>query len=232
MNGYGGVWNYWYYADLGATVPDGGDFRTAWHSVVGTWDGTTRRIYIDGLLAASDTPPAPNIGTTSFIVGKTLSDFNLKGWIDELLIADRAWTATEAAQYSLGTYAVGSLPQSGYAEWAGANGLDPAHPEAVGNDGLANLMVYALDLRTDGTNGSPGALTDGVISFTKRPEAVTNGDVSYAIEVSTDLGGTDPWHVTTTGVTEVAGPPSTIAIDLSALGGIRHFARLKVTQIP
>jgi len=132
-----------------------------------------------------------------------------------------------------GIQILGSDTKSGYATWAGTNGLDPAHPEAVGHDGLTNLMVYALDLKTDGTNGSPGTLASKVLSFTKRPEAVTNGDVTYAIEVSTDLGVTDLWHVTTTGVTEVAGPPlATIAIDLSALGGTSHFARLKVMQTP
>ena len=152
---------------------------------------------------------------------------DLQGAINEARIYNYALTDVEIQ--NLYTQGPDTQP-GGYAAWANANGFDPDHPEAVGNDGLTNLMVYALDLKTDGTNGSPGTLAGNVLSFTKRPEAVTNGDVTYAIEVSTDLGGTDPWHVTTTGVTEVVGPPATIAIDLSALGGTRHFARLKVTQ--
>ena len=152
---------------------------------------------------------------------------DLQGSINEARIYNYALTASEvAALYTQGP----DTQPGGYAAWAADNGFDPDHPEAVGNDGLTNLMVYALALKTDGTNGSPGTLAGNVLSFTKRPEAVTNGDVTYAIEVSTDLGGTDPWHVTTTGVTEVAGPPATISIDLSALGGTWHFARLKVTQ--
>ena len=154
----------------------------------------------------------------------------MNGYINEARIYNYALTDVEIQNlYTLGPV----TPPGGYAAWANANGFDPDHPEAVGNDGLTNLMVYALDLKTDGTNGSPGTLAGNVLSFTKRPEAVTNGDVTYAIEVSTDLGGTDdPWHVTTTGVTEVVGPPATIVIDLSALGGTRHFGRLKVTQAP
>ena len=77
-----------------------------------------------------------------------------------------------------------------YASWAIANGFDPAHPEYVGTDGLTNLLVYALDLKTDGTNGSPGTLTGNLLSFTKRAEAVTNGDVTYAIEASPDSSPT------------------------------------------
>jgi hypothetical protein len=68
---------------------------------------------------------------------------------------------------------------SNYASWAGSHGLtDPTNPNHVGPDGLTNLMVYALDLKTDGTNGSPGTLTDNVLSFTKRDDAVTNNDVT------------------------------------------------------
>jgi hypothetical protein len=157
------------------------------------------------------------------------NDGYINGYINEARIYNYALTDVEIQ--NLYTQGPDTQP-GGYAAWANANGFDPDHPEAVGNDGLTNLMVYALDLKTDGTNGSPGTLAGNVLSFTKRPEAVSNGDVTYAIEVSTDLDGTDPWHVTTTGVTEVVGPPATIAIDLSALGGTRHFGRLKVTQTP
>ena len=116
---------------------------------------------------------------------------------------------------------------SNYASWAGSHGLtDPTNPNHVGPDGLTNLLDYALDLKTDGTNGSPGTLTGNVLSFTKRPDAVTNNDVTYAIEISADLGVADPW-TTTTGVTDNS---TAISIDLSTLSGSTHFARLVVTQ--
>ena len=82
----------------------------------------------------------------------------------------------------------------------------------------------------DGTNGSPGTLTGNVLSFAKRAGAVTNNDVTYAIEVSTDIGANDAWHTPTTGVVQDPGPRATISIDLSTLGGSTQFARLKVTQ--
>jgi hypothetical protein len=121
-----------------------------------------------------------------------------------------------------------AAPAASYDTWAAAQ-TPPltGGPSAVGPDGLPNLLVYALALKTDGTNGSPGTLTGNQLSFTKRPEAVANGDVTYAIEVSADLGVNDLWHTTTTGVTN---NDSTISIDLSTLGGNTHFARLVVTQ--
>jgi hypothetical protein len=116
---------------------------------------------------------------------------------------------------------------SNYASWATTNGFDPLHPEAVGNDGLTNLLVYALALKTNGTNGSPGTLTGNMLSFAKRPDAVTNNDVTYAIETSPNLQ--NPWTTTTTGVTDNS---TAISIDLSTLIGTSYFARLKVTHKP
>ena len=113
-----------------------------------------------------------------------------------------------------------------YASWATSNGFDPNHPEAVGNDGLTNLMIYALNLNTDGTNGSPGTLTGNLLSFSKRAEAVTNNDVSYLIEESDDLGLTDPWTEVSTYDTN---DNSTISYSLPT-GKPASYARLRVTK--
>lgn len=113
-----------------------------------------------------------------------------------------------------------------YATWATSNGFDPDHPEAVGNDGLTNLMIYALNLNTDGTNGSPGTLTGNLLSFSKRAEAVTNGDVAYLIEESDDLGLTDPW---TEVLTYDTNDNSTISY-LLPTGKPASYARLRVTK--
>ena len=113
-----------------------------------------------------------------------------------------------------------------YATWAASNGFDPDHPEAVGNDGLTNLMIYALNLNTDGTNGSPGTLTGNLLSFSKRAEAVINGDVSYLIEESDDLGLTDPWTEVSTYDTN---DNSIISYSLPS-GKPSSYARLRVTK--
>ncbi|MBR1589083.1 MAG: LamG domain-containing protein, partial [Kiritimatiellae bacterium] len=97
LNGnYAKIWNYWYARDVGATLP-GGNFTDGWHHVVGTYDGTTRRLYCDGVLQTSDTAYTPNFGNEQFLIGKTLNDVNFTGWIDDLLIASRAFTDAEVA---------------------------------------------------------------------------------------------------------------------------------------
>jgi len=91
------VWEYWYYNDFAATLASG-NFFDGWHSVVGTWDGTTQKLYLDGV-ATTRNPTPLNIRTDMFIVGKTTNDTNFKGWIDDLLILNRAMSATEVATY-------------------------------------------------------------------------------------------------------------------------------------
>jgi len=44
----------------------------------------------------------PNVGRDNFIVGKTTGDVNFKGWLENLLIANRALTAAEIASYQTG----------------------------------------------------------------------------------------------------------------------------------
>jgi hypothetical protein len=95
---YSGVWNYWYNRDRGATLP-GGTFQDGWHSVVGTWDGTTRKLYLDGIERDSIAYASPAVGSSSFVVGRTLNDANFNGWLDELLIASRALTPEEVGAY-------------------------------------------------------------------------------------------------------------------------------------
>ena len=117
-----------------------------------------------------------------------------------------------------------------YTSWAASNGL-VGGPTAVGNDGITNLVVYALDLKTDGTNGSPGTMTGNLLSFTKRADAVTNGDVTYAIEKSDDLGLTDPWSTVAADDPALTNNDTTISYTLPE-GKTTTFARLVVTQIP
>ncbi len=93
------------------------------------------------------------------------------------------------------------------------------------NDGVTNLIEYALDTNLTGTDAGLGAVQGTSFSFNKRPIAVENGDVTYAIEESDDLGLTDPWQAVS--ATETS---SQISYTLPAGRG-KVFARLKVTQL-
>jgi hypothetical protein len=114
--------------------------------------------------------------------------------------------------------------------WATDNGVanEPFDGDSDG-DGIPAGLEYALagfdPAATDG--GAAGTFADGVLSFTKRDEAVTNGDVSYVIEQSTDLGVNDPWAEVTPDVDDA----TTLSFTLPPGPGIdRVFVRLRVTQ--
>ena len=112
-----------------------------------------------------------------------------------------------------------------YSDWASTHGI-PGEPASGDhdNDGLSNLMEYALGLEPTVPNRSPGTLANRLLSFIKGTEAVTNGDVTYAIEESDDLGLTDPWSAA------ASAQDSTAISYLLPSGKPRTFARLVVTQ--
>ena len=119
------------------------------------------------------------------------------------------------------------LIKSDYSTWAPNNGItgqagaaDPDH------DGLANACEYALGLNPKHANAAPGTLADGLLSFIKGTQAITNRDVTYVIEASDDLGQSDHWTPVVTQAPPNSAP--TISCTFPA-GNAKKFARLKVT---
>lgn len=118
-----------------------------------------------------------------------------------------------------------TVPSTGdnYASWASINGVTGGPGGDHDSDGVSNLVEYAL---ADG--GERGVLSGNTITFNKRG-APHGADLSYAIEVSTDLGLSDPWLVTATGVTDTA---ASITYTFTPGTPVKNFARLKLVQVP
>jgi autotransporter-associated beta strand protein len=126
-----------------------------------------------------------------------------------------------------GTLVLGEGSSGNFGTWASEHGVTGG---AIGDsdfDGIPNLVEYALNLNPAGSDPSPGTFADGLLSFAKRDLAVSHGDVSYTIEVSTDLGETDPWVA----VTPTVNNDSVISYALPTTGP-RRFVRLSVKQVP
>lgn len=132
------------------------------------------------------------------------------------------------SQGNLKVQAVGvAAPTGGFASWATTNNVTGGPTGDSDNDGITNLVEYALALNPTAADGAPGTFTGGAVSFNKRPEAVTNNDVAYAIQESDDLGITDPWET----VTPTTNTTTQISYTLPA-GSPKKFTRLLVTKIP
>jgi hypothetical protein len=129
---------------------------------------------------------------------------------------------------NLKVQAVGaSAPTANFASWAAENNVTGGPQGDSDLDGISNLLEYALNLNLTGSDGSPGTVSGRTTTFTKRAVAVTNNDITYAIEESDDLGISDLWTV----VTPTTNTPSEISYTLP-LGSPKKFARLVVRQVP
>ena len=115
-----------------------------------------------------------------------------------------------------------------FAGWATANNVTGGVNGDSDNDGIPNGVEYGLNLNLTGSDGSPGTYAGNILSFTKRAETSGNADLSYRIEVSTDLGVTDPW--TEVGA-YVQNDSSIISANIPS-GPAKTFARLRVIVNP
>lgn len=74
---------------------------TAFHLIVGTWDGTTDadglKLYIDGVLVAQGTAATTTLSATGFEIGQSSTHF--AGSLDEVGVLSRVLTATEIEQF-------------------------------------------------------------------------------------------------------------------------------------
>jgi fibronectin-binding autotransporter adhesin len=116
---------------------------------------------------------------------------------------------------------------SNYASWAAANGI-PGQPAEgdFDNDGLSNLLEYALGKNPTLSSQPAGTLAGNVFTVTKGSDAIANGDVNFVIEESDDLLF---WSTVVTQNAPNASPAISYTLPT---GQAKEFVRLKVTQAP
>ena len=90
--------NYWYGNDLTATSSLSP--TTQWFNAVAQWDGTTRKIWVNGTQIASAGASGLNVSSSLLQVGATNvgATETLQGRIGQALIYNRALTSTEIQQ--------------------------------------------------------------------------------------------------------------------------------------
>lgn len=163
-------------------------------------------------------------GTTFTVVdpdGTPWTDAGANKWTKT--VGDQEWTFDETT----GTLNLGN-GGGNFASWAGTNGVTGGPNGDSDHDGIPNLVEYALNLNFAGSDGSAGVFNENIVTFIKRAEAISNGDVAYAIETSATLAA-GSW---TTVVNQSAGnTDAAISYTLPAGQG-KAFARLVVTQAP
>ena len=93
----GNLTNYWSGNDLSTT--DSPITTNTWYNAVATWDGTTRKIYVNGVLKVQDTPGTPSTSVTSNLtVGLTNTTEYFDGKIGLVQVFPNALTQTQITQ--------------------------------------------------------------------------------------------------------------------------------------
>jgi hypothetical protein len=98
LMGNGQIRHYWWGNDLDVTVGNLADGQ--WHHVAATFDGKTRRVYVDGVLKGSDTPPPHKLPVVAknIRIGSTNNGEFFKGAIDDAAIWNRSLSQDEITQ--------------------------------------------------------------------------------------------------------------------------------------
>jgi hypothetical protein len=98
-----GFRHYWWGDDLDASAPDAANGD--WHNVTVTFDGTTRDLYYDGVLIASDTPSGThNTQNENFAIGLTNFSEYFVGTLDNVAVFDQALTASQVQTIAAGDF--------------------------------------------------------------------------------------------------------------------------------
>ena len=87
----------------------------SWNHLVATFDGTTRKLYVNGVLKNSDTPTTPNVtaGQSLYIGSYSTPSNYFPGQIDDVRIYNYALTATQIKQLYNGGAAIKFGPSTG-----------------------------------------------------------------------------------------------------------------------
>ena len=166
------------------------------YHVVGTYDGTTFKLYVNGVLEGSAVstyvPASPT--QPGFTIGSRNGSTTAPSYIQDVALYSRALTAEEILIH------YNNAPTTlSYADWATAHGIggQPASGDADG-DGMSNFQEYAFGLNpTSGKSVDPISVpfnkATGTFSYTR----TANTGLTYTVWHSADL---ETW--TSTGATQ------------------------------
>ena len=149
-----GIINYWWGADLIVNTPD---LSGRWHHVAATFDGTTRKIYLDGAVVGFDTPGGHAVpDARNLRIGSTNTSASgeyFSGSIDEVRVYSTALTQVQLRADMVSTAA--AEPASLVLYYNMDQGT-PATASAGNNVDLTTLYDLAA--------ATPGTLTNFVMT--------------------------------------------------------------------
>ena len=219
LDGSGGLYNYWWDVDLYANPrPNEISVNGPWAHVVATYDGTTRRIWVNGAIANSDTNRgAANVNCAAsgcnFAVGKTVGNEWFAGLLDEVSIYNRSLGASEIELLASGVGTALTITST-----SGTFGA-PLSLTTIGGQGTGAISYRVVDAGSANCVVSGATLTatsGGTCTIAATKAADRNYDESISANTTVTfnrIGQSSPVVISTT--TAVAG----VNLALAASGG-------------
>jgi hypothetical protein len=160
------------------------------YHVVGTYDGTTLKLYVNGNLENSVAMPyvPATASHPGFSLGSRNGNTANPSYIQDVAVYTRALTQEEILSHY-------QYNQAGYAAWAATNAPTGGVNDDYDGDGVPNGVEYVLggDKDTNDIGKLPTSSLDGddmLFSFV-RDQASIDGTTTVQIETSTDLATWD-----------------------------------------
>jgi fibronectin-binding autotransporter adhesin len=174
---------------------------------------------------------AGTLDLTGFISGSSLKFGTSNAGLSASQLSQISATGFTGFALDTNGYLTATSSSSNYSSWANdpTKGNIPGEPASgdFDNDGISNLVEYALGKNPRVSSQPAGVFSGNTITYTKGADAIANGDVSWVIETSQTLD-TGSWSPA---LTQPGGDPSsTISHTFTPGTPAKNFARLKVTQ--
>ncbi len=191
-----GIRHYWWANDLDATTSNLADGH--WHHVAATFDGTIRRVYLDGAIVAQDQPTGHAVPDASNLgIGVTNNSFAgrfeyFPGSMDQVRVYS---VALSAAQLQADMVSTGAAVPASLVLYYNFDQGTPATPSTGANTGLTTLYSLA-------SAATPATLTN--FSLTSG-STTSNYVASYAMVVPAATASTG--QTTTSFIANWTAPP-------------------------
>jgi hypothetical protein len=242
----------WMNAEQAVAVPQG-----TWTHLVGTYDGSTIQLYVNGTLAATTAAAGAmtNGGTQNCVIGARADSslYPYPGLIDDVRIYSRALSANEVAVLAAGCPTPTGLSASTglnqvTLNWTAPTGVDPGYTYQVKRSTTSSGSYTSLGAPVSGTTFTDSTITPGatyyyVVSAISAAESGNSPPVYWAPDVTaspnTGLQTTESLGTATFNVTFNAPAPAgeivTITSNNTISGGLVSSAtnpKAAMIQIP
>jgi hypothetical protein len=178
---FGGGFTFGYFLSPDGSTADGVDSTFSpstgtWYHVLGTWNGTTQSIYVNGALKNTATPAIASINSTTFgiFIGYSISNipsnvFFLNGQLADCAEWNVALTAAEAAALGAGARPFQIRPSTLVGYWP-FTGIQSPEPDLSGNKNNGVLT------------GTANAFGPPLMPFTRRmPQPMAPVGIVYVL---------------------------------------------------